>query len=101
MVCFISAVFLAWLIGLLSLFVFWRPGIYIFLAGVCGLLFVEYFRHLRPTSSWALYGGVEVGLELVIVAFALFGPAKHLFQRQRKKSHQSLEPTAGRRDAQV
>jgi len=100
-VWFLGAVLAAWLVGLISLFLLWRPGVYIFLVAVCARLVVEYLRHLRPTSSWALYGGVEVGLELVIIAFALFGPAKHLFQRQRKESNQSLEPTAGRRDAQI
>ena len=83
MVCFISAVFLAWLIGLVSLFLLWRPGVYIFLAGVCGLLIVEYFRHLTPTGGWLFYGAVEVLLEFAIVALVLFGRAKHLFQRQR------------------
>ena len=83
MVWFISAVLLAWLVGLISLFLLWRPGVYIFLAGVCGLLIVEYFRHLAPTVGWLFYGAVEVLLEFAIVALVLFGPANHLFPKQR------------------
>ena len=82
MVWVIGAVLGAWLVGLVSLFFLWRPGVYIFLAAACGILAVGYLRRLRLTSDWALYGGVEVGLKLMIVAFALFGPAKHLFRRQ-------------------
>ncbi len=83
MVWFLGVVLMAWLIGLISVFLLWRAGVYIFLAAVCARLVVEYLRHLTPTSGWSFYGGVELGLELVIVALALFGPAKHLFQRQR------------------
>jgi hypothetical protein len=81
MVSFISAVLLAWLVGLISLFLLWRPGVYIFLAGVCGILIVEYFRHLTPRGGWVFYGTVEVLLEFAIIALVLIGPAKHLFQR--------------------
>jgi hypothetical protein len=80
MVCFLSAVLMAWLVGLISLFLVWRPGVYIFLAGVCAIWVVEYLRHRFIAAGF--YSGVEMGLEIVIVTFALFGPAKHLFQRQ-------------------
>jgi hypothetical protein len=80
MVWFLGAVLMAWLVGLISLFLLWRPGVYIFLAGVCAIWVVQYLRH-RLTAG-GFYSGVEMGLEVVIVAFALFGPAKHLFQRQ-------------------
>lgn len=83
MIWFLGVPLMAWLVGLISLFFFWRPGVYLFLAGVCGRLVAEYLRHSTPTSGWLLYDGAELGLELVIVAFALFGPAKHLFQKQR------------------
>lgn len=83
MVCFLNAVLLAWLAGLVSLFLLRRPGVYIFLAGVCGIWFVEYLRHRTPTGGWSFYGPVEVLFELAIVALVLFGPAKHLFQKQR------------------
>lgn len=82
MVWFLGASLMAWLVGLISLFLLWRPGVYVFLAGVCARLIIEYLRHLRFTSAWSFYGGVEVLLEFAIVAVAIFGPAKHLFQRQ-------------------
>ncbi len=80
MVWFIGAVLLAWLVGLISLFLLWRPGVFIFLAGACGILIVEYHRHLTPTAGWSFYSSVEVLLEFTIIALVLFGPAKHLFQ---------------------
>jgi len=83
MVRFISAVLLAWLVGLISLFLLWRPGVFIFLAGVCGILIVEHLRHLTPTGGWSFYGAVEVFFEFAIAALVVFGPAKHLFQKQR------------------
>jgi hypothetical protein len=76
-VCFLTAVLMAWLVGLVSLFLVWRPGVYIFFAGVCAIWVTEYLRHRFLAGGF--YGGIEMGLEVVIVAFALFGPAKHLF----------------------
>jgi hypothetical protein len=84
MVWFLGAVLMAWLVGLISLFLIWRPGVYVFLAAICARFVVEYLRHLTLKSGWSLYSGVEVLFELAIVAIALFGPAKHLFQRQRE-----------------
>ena len=79
MVCFLSAVSIAWLVGLISLFFVWRPGVYIFLVGVCAIWVREYLRY--GFIAGGFYSGVEMGLEIVIVTFALCGPAKHLFQR--------------------
>ena len=81
-VWFLGVVLATWLVGLVSLFLLWRPGVYIFLSGVCALWVVAY---LKPGSTVGFYSGVELGLELLIVAFALFGPAKHLFRRQREE----------------
>src|SRR5262249_45376233 len=72
---------LTWLIGLISAFFLWRPGIYIFFVSVCARLIIE---HFDPFIRWGWYGAVEALFELVIVALALFGPAKHLFQRRRE-----------------
>jgi hypothetical protein len=79
MVCLTGAPLVAWLVGLISLFLIWRPGVYIFLAGVCCIWVIAYLRH-RLTAG-GLYSGVEMGLEIIIVTFALFGPAKHLFEK--------------------
>src|SRR5437762_603905 len=84
MLCLLATVLMAWLVGLISAFFLWRPGIYIFLASVCARLVIEHLRHLTPSSGWSLYGGVETIFEFVIIALALCGPAKDLFQRQRE-----------------
>lgn len=81
MVWFFGAVLMAWLVGLISLALLWRPGVYIFLAAICAISVVEYLRHLKLTSGWLFYGGVELLFGLAIVAAVLFGPAKHLLQR--------------------
>ena len=77
-VWFLAMVLMTWLAGLVSLFLLWRPGIYIFLAGVCALRVVAY---LKPGSRVNFYSGVELASELLIVVFALFGPGKNLFRR--------------------
>ena len=84
MIWLLGAVLLAWLVGLISVFRLWRAGVYIFLISVCARLIIEYLRHRTVAGGWWLYGAVELLFEFAIVALALFGPAKHLFQRQRE-----------------
>jgi hypothetical protein len=80
MICVLTVSFIAWLIGLISLFFLWRPGIYIFLVSICAIWTVEYVR--LGHRAFGLYSAAEMGLEIIIISFALFGPARHLFQRQ-------------------
>ena len=82
----IGTVLLAWLVGLVGTLFLWRPGLYSFLVAVCGKMAIFRFHLIgdAPRAARAdVFGWIEVLLELVIFSFAFFGPAKHLFQRQR------------------
>ena len=71
-------------VGLVGMFLLWRPGFYMFLVAVC-------IRTIGPPpllGAWYVHTGwsnmfTELGLLLegVIFAVVFFGPAKHLFQR--------------------
>jgi hypothetical protein len=81
-------ILMAWLIGLVYLFLLWRQGLYFFLIGVCARITFGHvfghrlFGHRHPSSGgWLAHGRTEFVFELIIVAIGFFGPAKHLFQR--------------------
>src|SRR5664280_1221505 len=55
MIWLLGTVLVTSLVGLVSLFWFWRPGVYVFLAAVCARLVIEHLSHLTSTSGWWLY----------------------------------------------
>src|ERR1700722_7059567 len=83
MICLLGTTIMAWLVGVVYLFLLWRPGLYFFVFGCCARVPIRMFE-LHPhasVGSWRFYGLFEFIFELTIVALGLFGPAKHLFRR--------------------
>jgi hypothetical protein len=82
--CLLGTSGLAWLIGLVYLFLLWYQGLYFFAFGCCTRVMIMgtfYLQRRVSAGGWQLHGLTELIFELTIVAVGLFGPAKHLFQR--------------------
>jgi hypothetical protein len=80
MIWLLGTLIVAWLIGLMFTFLIWREGLYILLAAVCGRLVYSFIRYDHFTPEF--FGIATLFLEAVIIITGLFGPAKHLFQKQ-------------------
>jgi len=85
------AVFMLWLtgtilaaglVGLVFVFLLRREGLYIFLIAVCARFGYYQLRYQHPSMDFLSW--VTLLFEVSIIALGLFGPAKHLFQRQRE-----------------
>jgi hypothetical protein len=91
MVWLLLTIMVARLIGFVFTFLLWREGLFIFPVAVCAGLVRQYVYYQR--LSIAPLGWVTLLLVASIVTLALFGPAKHLFQRKREKRiHQRISP---------
>jgi hypothetical protein len=74
--------------GLIGMFFLWRPGCFLFLAGVCArVLFPLTLVSWQTKSMWVgLFGELQLLLDGLIIALVFFGPAKALFRKLGAKS---------------
>lgn len=83
MIWLLATILVAALVGLVFTFLLWREGLYILLIAVCARLIFFQLRYQHV--SMGFFGWVTLLFEVSIIVFGLFGPAKHLFQRQREE----------------
>jgi hypothetical protein len=86
--CMFGAIILAGIVGVIGLFFFWPPSRYIYLAAVLsGIILEPVMRPWYIHTGWTeIFGGLEGLLSGVIITLVFLGPARNLFERERKPS---------------
>jgi len=88
-------VLLSGIIGLIGMFCFWEPAIYIFTTAIIAKIVLNpTLGEWKAMTRWdQVFSELEILLDGIIITFIFFGPARKLFIRKRtpNKSIQRAE----------
>jgi hypothetical protein len=70
-------------VSVIGMFYFWRPALYLYLVMIGVSIMIQLLWTWKTQTRWdSFFGLISHLMAGIIIAFALFGPAKHLFQEK-------------------